>query len=460
MLDKAYLNTLFTLNVDKHADSVIVFAEVITPRLEYVCQFIFNHVLHINFKITNIEEKFQASDAIRINYSVKEFQSVFQIFPQGLLSETEISEIKPKAFYKENAVYFYQNLNTKGFSYDVFAAVFYFVSRYEEWQTFEKDQHRRFEAKVSLLWQHKNHLKPIVDIWINELANSLKEFNAELKFPKKEFKVMSTIDVDNLYAFRSKGFIRTIGAGMKDILKFDFKNLNERIEVLIGNKKDPFDIYENVSDFCFENKIPLFYFFLFRTGTKHDKTVNPSSPAFKKVFQTIKENHAFFGLHPSYDSSTHKNKLAEEINHLKERADENIVLSRQHYLRFDIKSTPHLLMENGVIADFTMGYASQPGFRAGTTHPFYYYDFKAEKTAALLFIPFCIMDGVYTVYNNTSTDQALDEMLTMAKEIKKVQGFFISVFHERSFYDHLYKGFGTLYKKLHSELKELSSSKN
>ena len=46
-------------------------------------------------------------------------------------------------------------------------------------------------------------------------------------------------------------------------------------------------------------------------------------------------------------------------------------------------------------------------------------------------------------------------MLEMAKEVKNVNGLFITVFHERSFSDHLYQGFGTLYKNLYSSIKEL-----
>lgn len=102
-----------------------------------------------------------------------------------------------------------------------------------------------------------------------------------------------------------------------------------------------------------------------------------------------------------------------------------------------------------------MGFASYPGFRAGTSRPFHYYDFAKEASTELLFVPFCAMDGAYTVYDLADPDAALNSMLHLAKEVKKVNGLFITVFHERTFFDHLYMGFGTLYKKLHSRVKEL-----
>jgi hypothetical protein len=71
-----------------------------------------------------------------------------------------------------------------------------------------------------------------------------------------------------------------------------------------------------------------------------------------------------------------------------------------------------------------------------------------------------VMDGVYTVYQHTDPDAALKDMLRLAAEVEQVKGFFTTVFHERSFSDHLYKGFGTLYKKLHAEAKEIRGGEN
>ena len=455
MLNKTYLHSLLNLDLPHNFQDVVIYTEQKTERLEYVSGFIFNHVLKLNYQITSDSLEFKKSSGIKINYSKNELEGIFQITPHSFLTETGITETKPVSFFKNEMIYFYKNEINKNFSYDIFSAVFYFVSRYEEWQAFEPDIHQRFETVSSLLYRNKFHLKPVVDIWINEMAKSLKEFYPGIKFPERKFQVISTIDVDNLYAYKSKGLFRTLGAFAKDLLKVDLKNFKERILVLSGKKEDPFDIYASVSDFCFEKKIPLIYFFLFKTGTRYDRTVDPESTSYEKVFKILKENHALLGVHPSYDSSVKRELLAQEINHLSQKAKDGIVLSRQHFLRFKIRSTPGLLLENGIEADFSMGFASAPGFRAGTSHPFYYYDFNVEKTTGLLFVPFCVMDGVYTVYGNMEPEAAHKEMLEIAKEVKKVNGLFISVFHERSFSDHLYKGFGTLYKNLHSALKEL-----
>ncbi|MBX3163469.1 MAG: polysaccharide deacetylase family protein [Bacteroidetes bacterium] len=442
MLDKQSLN----IDVKPNAPNFIVYAESKTPRLQYVCEFIFNHALNVNVVVTDNWREFQASPYFKINYSQKPCEGVFQINPKGILFQKTVFEKKPEAVFKNDMIYF--------FEHDVFAAVFYFISRYEEWQSVKLDVHRRFEVRQSLLFQHKFHLKPVVDSWILELKNTLQNFYPEINFPEKNFKAISTIDVDNLFAFKHKGFLRTLGASAKDIFKADFKNLSERISVLIGKKKDPFDIYEDVSKFCLDNNIPLFFFFLFKTGTNYDRTVNPQSSAFQNVFQILKKNKANIGIHPSYNSAYEKKLMKEEINLLAEKSEQKINFSRQHYLRFNIRTTPNLLIKKGIIADFTMGFASSVGFRAGTSLPFYYYDFNAERKNELLFVPFCAMDGAYFVYNKLNAETAFNSLLNLANEIKKVNGNFITVFHERTFSARLYPDFGSLYKKIYLKLKE------
>lgn len=440
MLDKQSLN----IEVKQNAPNFIVYAESKTPRLEYVCEFIFNHALNVNVLITDNWREFQSSPHFKINYSQKPSESIFQINPKGILFQKTVSEKKPEAVLKNELIYF--------FEHDVFAAVFYFISRYEEWQAFKPDTHKRFEAKQSLLFQYNFHLKPVVDNWMLELKNTLQNFYPEIIFPEKKIRAISTIDVDNLFAYKAKGFIRTLGASVRDVLKADFKNMSERISVLVGKKKDPFDIYEDVSKLCLENNIPLYFFFLFKTGTKYDRTVNPQSSAFKNVFEILKKNKANIGIHPSYDSAFEKKLMKEEIDLLAEKAEQKINFSRQHYLRFNIRTTPNELIKNGIIADFTMGFASSIGFRAGTSLPFYYYDFNAEKKNNLLFVPFCAMDGSFFIYDKLNAETALNSLFNLADEIKKVNGNFITVFHERTFSDYLYPNFGSLYKELYQKL--------
>jgi hypothetical protein len=159
-------------------------------------------------------------------------------------------------------------------------------------------------------------------------------------------------------------------------------------------------------------------------------------------------------LHPSYYSHRN-NQLEKELTSLENDLGVKVNMSRQHYLKFDIRHTPHQLIRAGIEMDFTMGFSNAPGFRAGTSFPFHYFNFMSEKQENLLFVPFCVMDGAYTIHAKKSKEDVLNELLSMASDIKACGGNFISVIHERSFYNHLYPGFGTLYKDMHLQIKAL-----
>jgi len=415
-------------------------------------------LLSVPFRITSSTEEFDQYPHLKINYSNFLFASALQILPNGLLFQKGINQNKPELVSIRNLHRLFQtNYSPQDniLEYDLFSMTFFFISRYEEWQNFKKDEHDRFAAKQSILNKYDTLHRPIVDLCVFELKEKLKILFPNINWPEKKAGLISTIDVDNLYAFKGRPIWRTIGAGLKDLLKRDIQNFKTRIKVLSKKQNDPFDIYYEVAAFCKKESLPLIFFFLYRNATKYDRGLKPGSTSFLEVFKKLKKFSLFFGIHPSYYSSTEKTIIASELFQLEKDLGQKVIFSRQHYLRFDIKTTPRLLINAGIEVDFSMGFSDTVGFRAGTCFPFYYFDFENEKQENLLLMPFCLMDGAYSIHHKKDKNAILKEVTDIAKDIKKCGGNMITVFHERSFYNHLYPGFGTLYKELHLQTKDL-----
>lgn len=448
------LNTLFQLKAAANAPQILVYSSESSERLNYTCKFIFEHVLICNYAIVHDQTYFQNSNGIRINYSNTNLAHAFQIKPHLLLFESDVKEnFKPEYELKSDQYMFFPNKENCDLGFDIFSAVFYFISRYQEWQGFDSDRHHRFEATNSIQFQLKQHLKPMVNVWIDQLKNKLQSKFSELKFPQKKFSYISTIDVDNLYAYKGKGKKRTIAGALKDLYLLDLKNLKRRLKVVKGEEADPFDVYDQLNKLSLEKSIPLIYFFLQRTGTEFDRTIDPNSVAFEPVFEKLKKDNISFGLHPSYDAHTNDDLMNTEFELIRSHSKTEITISRQHYLRFDIRKTPFQLIKNKVLADFTMGFASEPGYRAATFTPFHFFDFSSNKPTLLLMVPFVIMDGVYFNYSKTPAIEAEAQIFEMVNEVKRLNGIFITVFHERTFDEVLYPGFKQLYVNLHEKLK-------
>lgn len=453
-MNSVQLNNLFQLKALSNAPRIIIYSSSYSERLNYVCQFIFEHVLNCHFLIVNDLSQFENSEGIGINYSNANTPFAFQIKPHHFLFESGINnEFKPEYEFNSDLCSFFPNKESCDMGFDLFSAVFYFISRYQEWQTFDGDRHRRFEAINSIQFQLKQHLKPLANIWIDQLKTKLQLKFKDLKFPQKKFRYISTIDVDNLYAYKHKGKKRTIAGALKDIYLLDIKNLKRRLRVVNGKEDDPFDVYDQLNSMTLESKTPLIYFFLQRSGTEFDRTIDPNMGAFEPVFEKMNAQQISYGLHPSYDANTNESLMQSEFQTIRTHSKTEISISRQHYLRFDIRKTPFQLISNKVVADFTMGFASSAGYRAATFTPFYFFDLLKNETTNLLMVPFAAMDGVYFNYSKTYPHEAEEQMLELANEAKRLDGIFITVFHERTFDDALYPGYKEVYVNLLEKLK-------
>jgi hypothetical protein len=430
---------------------VIVYSSGISPRLAYTCDFIFRQGLRINYKITDNVQEFTASSLAKINYSERTFDHAINISPDGLLFETGIKKFQPKGERKNSLVYFFVNGKT-GFHFDIFSAVFYFISRYEEYLPFVKDDHGRFEIRNSLLYIVSHFRAPLLDQWIAEFKAELLQQQPELLFPKRSFRYLSTIDVDNVYAYKTKPFGRMAGANLKDFLSMNFANISHRLQTRYMNKPDPFDAYKLQIGQAEKTKVPLVYFFLCRNNTAYDRTINPLHPMLTQLLNSIRDRGVTVGLHPSYFSSEDIGLLEHEIGILKGHLKENVEYSRQHFLKMNIKTTPAQLAALGIKYDFTMGYSSEAGYRAGTSLPFYYYDFEKEQPLSILAVPFVVMDGSYYQYKKMTAEAAEADMMELAEEVKTVNGLFVTVFHDRTFWERQFPGWKQMYLRLQEKL--------
>lgn len=401
--------------------SIIIYSPNITPRLLYVCRFIFNQGMLVNFRLTDNENEFLQSKLAKLNYSAKTFENTIHINPSGLLEE---KELKSFVTIKD----------------DVLSSVFYRISRYEEWISDKKDNHNRFIP-------YEIDITPLVDVWMNDLKLQILSGFKTLQFPERKFKYVSTIDVDNVFAYKAKPFYRQIGGALKD-----FKNIGSRMSVIFSGKKDPFDEYELQVELSKKYNVPLIYFFLYRNGNVFDRTIDPNHPEFIKLLQYLKQNNITTGLHPSYYSTEKTDLLLSEQKLLSKNCGKDVIVSRQHYLRLNIKTTPKQLIKAGIKFDFTMGWSEKVGFRAATTLPFFYYDFETETELPLLAVPFAAMDGAFYDHDSVPADKAYDQLMSLADSIKKVNGLFVTVIHDRSFSDKVAPGWKDLYIKLHENI--------
>ena len=141
------------------------------------------------------------------------------------------------------------------------------------------------------------------------------------------------------------------------------------------------------------------------------------------------------GIHTSYYCSDKPEKVEQEIERLSAILHRNVTRNRFHFLRFSLPYSYKMLIRNGIDKDYTMGYASEPGFRSGTCTPHHFFDLESDSESPLKVYPFTVMDATLCRHHGMSPDEAIAAFGKLIDEVKAVEGTFISIWHNESLSD-------------------------
>jgi hypothetical protein len=194
---------------------------------------------------------------------------------------------------------------------------------------------------------------------------------------------------------------------------------------------DPFDTYDLQLQLQKEYALSPLYFILFAEYGEFDKNIPVNSREFQRLIKSLGD-YAEVGIHPSFASNSSVKLLKIEIESLAKILNREITKSRQHFLKLNFPTTYRNLINLDITDDYTMGYASETGFRAGICDPYLFYDLDLETETKLRIHPFHVMDGTLKDYQQLSPEEALVRIKKMVDEVKAVNGTFISLWHNES----------------------------
>ncbi|WP_297804655.1 polysaccharide deacetylase family protein [uncultured Polaribacter sp.] len=427
---------------------LLIYSHKITPRVRYIFKHIFTRTLLISVDFTSKIEEFVAHNGPKMTYTKTPLGNEFFVKSNDLLFEQGVNDMEMMIQNWDDVPCFFKAGGKSAIPFDIFAASFYLISRYEEYLPHVKDIHGRYTAEQSLAFKYRFLEKPVVDIWAYKLLEALKEKFPDYEYKKREYEFISTIDIDNAYAYKYKSFVRRVGGFFKDLLFFKLVNIWNRFAVTFNIKKDPFDTFQQIINIRKEKNIKTIFFFLIGDYTTFDTNVSASKNKFRLLIKEMVD-YALVGLHPSYFTMTNASLLKKEKLRLEGIINMPIQRSRQHYLRFSLPETYQNLIDLEVEEDYSMGYASNVGFRAGTCTPFYFYDLDFEIQTPLKVFPFALMDTTLNDYMKLTPRQSLGRIRDLKNEVKAVNGSFITLFHNESLSDYdRWKGWKRLYDSM------------
>ena len=427
----------------------LIYTHKITNRLRYIFDFIFKEQLGCDFALTTDKEEFIHSESMKVNYSSRRLADELFFYPTPLLFERGIKKQNIKIGYQDTMPIFFISSNNSDLTFDLFAASFYLITRYEEYFPDKpRDRYGRFPAKASLAYRHNFLQKPLIDIWIKQLTGILQKYYPDWQPSAKTYKFIPTYDIDIAYAYSNKGFLRNLGGYLRDLKQFQWTQILDRTKVMLGQKLDPFDTFDWLSKLRIKYQLSPVYFFLIGDYGPLDKNISIYNLTYQDLIQSIGD-YCNVGIHPSFASNKDVKILSQEIDNLASVLKKEIINSRQHYIMLNIPLTYQNLLEVDVIKDFSMGYPSEIGFRASTASAFYFYDLTLEMKTKLKVYPFAVMDVTLKNYMGLNTSASLEAVKELIAETKAVNGLFMTLWHNHTLSDlEGWKGWKATYEEV------------
>lgn len=471
---------------------VLLFTHQNSPRLHYILEEILLRRLGFAVSITTNWEEFLNNPTVhKIAYTptpigINDNDSVIWVFSNGLLQENFIRPIQEKPAYQNYSItvknevnplpfntlfglfpeerlastvsnesqsvtsdeVLFVDLTSKIIPFDLFATVFWSLSRYEEVQwgisqsnnehhsTNQPDQHGRYPAAQSLFSQCGVLERPFVD----ELVWFLGAFFH--RKPTYQHRVIPTADIDMALRYGGRSFYTQIASALRDV----FKNpslISERLRVLFGGK-DPYSMDNGAIQILQKQEGltsilgPKLFLLASNQRTQRNKQINKK--ALTQEFQRLKKhfatNNDWIGIHPSWqEKSNALNNLTEwkkEMADVESIIDQKPKHARFHYIHLHIPHSYRLLNQLGITTDWSMGYPEAVGFRAGSAVPFVWYDVLLEQPTEITVVPFCIMDVTCKNYLNLSQEESIHLGELIKSKVSSLGGLFCFIFHNES----------------------------
>ncbi len=400
-----------------------IYSEHITNRLRYIVNHLFAMVLNTDYQFV------ESIDDAHIIYGTQRKGNAFLIIPNGLLSETDVRDFKITDidFWQDQPIFFTQKEGDLPF--DIFAASFYLVSRYEEYLPSEKDVHGRYKSDNSLAYKNGFLTKPMVDIWANMLLEKLRTRFSDITPIPPCYRFLSTIDVDNVYLYRHAGLFQNIWKLLKSIRN---KNLFlNQLTVIFHLKEDPYFTFPKIEKWHQQLGLKTHYFLHVGPWGKIDRRCFCVKNNIRRILKVIGIS-SDVGIHISHRGAFDTVQQAKEKRILEAITQQTITQNRFHYLRFRLPDSYQNLLKLGIKEDYSMGYADRLGFRASTSFPFYFYDLKKDQSTELLVHSLPIMDVVLRKRLQLNQQEAIDEVKKIVQHIRQINGECVILWHNQN----------------------------
>ncbi len=409
---------------------ILIYCNKITPRIEYTFNHIFKLILNKQFSITNSKPEFNDFKGFKFIYANAPISGELFFQSYGLLQEKGLEDHEVTIFEWDNLKCFFKVGEKSAMPFDIFSAIFFLLSRYEEYMPHSSDIHSQFSYLESIAYKEDFLELPLIDIWIDKLKSVL-ETKLKLKCEIVSSNQATSIVISSLYPFKyiNKYPFESFIIWLKNIINLNLWEVIEHILVLLKIRDDPWQIDDHTKSLLLASKAQVFFFFSFSSESFFKNETPKTNEFFKKYIKEIYDNFEI-GLLPS-KSAQKRLKIFElenfNISNLIHNKVHKVFLQRGlKKISEDYKNAISVDHAN----DFSMGYRDAFGYRASTGLSFFFYDLSNETKTNLLVTPFV---AHYKLIDKTGIAEVKDKIENFREIAKKYSGGFSIILNNQIF---------------------------
>ena len=392
--------------------SLLVYTHKITPRFQYIFRQVFEGILKIPVTFTTTLETFVANSGPKFSYSQDQLGQEFHVYATPLLWEQGIQDISlDNGNWKGLPVLFHHRKESQ-IPFDLFAASFYCLSRYEEYLPHLQDDLGRFGSHQSWAASVEALELPLVDLWAVAFLEELQKTFPELsrRTTQNRPKIQPIFDVVHPLKYRYKSFISGVRQWGQAWWQLNLWDVLEHLLVAFRILPDPYDTYDDFLRQMRRYPYQLMFFVSFAQKSFDGIALRIHSHRFQSLIKSLSDDFTT-ALLVSHHGQLLQDDMAAERADLEATIHRPIQSTRFNKGLFDISKSYNPLIRLEVARDYSMGYPDQIGYRASTSVPFFFYDLQNEYQTPLQLFPVVASEEQLRKFSSQIAFEKLTELL-------------------------------------------------
>ncbi|MEK9613120.1 MAG: hypothetical protein VW080_04255 [Flavobacteriaceae bacterium] len=368
-------------------------------------------MLELPVAFTTAVDNFVAHSGPKFSYTLKPLGNEFFIASHSLLFEqgvqTQTIEIE-----KWNSVpVFFKTDSQNQIPYDIFAASFFLLTRYEEALPHLKTKDGFFDPSQSLAAQNGFMKLPLVDLWTKELNKVLTDtFPAIHSLMEVQPKKDLLIEVTLPFRYKYRSPLIVLEDFFRSLWTFKIFSLFQQIGVLLRLKRDPYESFSQWNNLFASATIKPKVFFLFSNSSAYESTVSIFNLPFQRIVKRVGDFFSMGLLVSMRSQIKPQSFLNQEKNNFQMISHRPVNFVRMSQGIKDVSVVYSDLVEQEFRSDYSMGYPNTLGFRASTATPFNFYNLSNEFQLPLKVYPVFATEKSLLGFNSQTQFTELEQL--------------------------------------------------